>query len=218
MIHLTADWHLGHANIIRHCNRPFVSIDEHDAAIIDACNAVVAPTDTLYMVGDFALSHAWSKSDKPGQQARIAAYRARVRCRQVILIMGNHDPHTRDGEPRPWLRQYFSAVHQILRVNATVGARPVKAVLCHYAMKRWPSRHHGALHWFGHSHGSLSDPEPGSADVGVDVVARWFGRYRPMTIDEAVGLCEESTARYNALGIARPAELSPDGGVPLTSG
>jgi calcineurin-like phosphoesterase family protein len=43
----------------------------------------------------------------------------------------------------------------------------IQVVLCHYAMRVWRNAHHGALHFYGHSHGNL----PGDAqslDVGVD--------------------------------------------------
>jgi len=34
MIYFTGDQHFGHANIIRHCNRPFSSIDEMDMHLV----------------------------------------------------------------------------------------------------------------------------------------------------------------------------------------
>jgi calcineurin-like phosphoesterase family protein len=36
---LTADFHLGHANIIRYCSRPFATVDEMDQAILEQLNA-----------------------------------------------------------------------------------------------------------------------------------------------------------------------------------
>ena len=53
-VHFTADTHFGHANIIRHCSRPFGSVDEMYEAIMATWNAVVKPGDTVWHVGDFA--------------------------------------------------------------------------------------------------------------------------------------------------------------------
>ena len=41
MIYYTADLHLGHANVIRHCDRPFKSIDEMNEALIQNWNSRV---------------------------------------------------------------------------------------------------------------------------------------------------------------------------------
>jgi len=54
----TADLHLGHANIIRHCSRPFANVDEMDRTLIDNWNEVVQPSDTVWMLGDFAHNRA----------------------------------------------------------------------------------------------------------------------------------------------------------------
>jgi calcineurin-like phosphoesterase family protein len=51
----TADLHLGHANIIRYCDRPFSDVDEMNRALIDRWNSVVADDDEVWVLGDVAL-------------------------------------------------------------------------------------------------------------------------------------------------------------------
>jgi calcineurin-like phosphoesterase family protein len=52
----TADEHYGHANIIKYCNRPFTSVDEVDAEIIQRHNelaehAGIARQKALFVAG-----------------------------------------------------------------------------------------------------------------------------------------------------------------------
>jgi calcineurin-like phosphoesterase family protein len=55
----TSDFHFGHANIIRYCDRPFSSVAEMDEAILDRLNSCVKTMDHLYFLGDF-----WSSADR----------------------------------------------------------------------------------------------------------------------------------------------------------
>jgi calcineurin-like phosphoesterase family protein len=59
----TADFHFGHNNIIRYCNRPFRNGEEMDQTILEPLNASVKPNDTLYFLGDFCI----------GSKARVLA-------------------------------------------------------------------------------------------------------------------------------------------------
>ncbi|MBX7132541.1 MAG: metallophosphoesterase [Fimbriimonadaceae bacterium] len=157
-IFFTADTHLGHANIIKHCRRPFPSVEAMDAAIIERINARVGPDDWLYHLGDFSF-----RGGDP------AVYRARIRCRNMVLILGNHDPCFADGTARPEFASLFKAVHNLLKVTVQIDGRSQIVVLCHYAMRVWDRSHHGTWHLYGHSHGSLPDnPHALSWDVGVD--------------------------------------------------
>ncbi len=52
MIFFTADTHWGHANIIKFCDRPFVSIEEMNEVLISKWNAKVTGNDTVYILGD----------------------------------------------------------------------------------------------------------------------------------------------------------------------
>ena len=60
MIYFTADHHFGHANIIRHCARPFQSVGEMDRALLDNWNARIKPQDTVYILGDLFFRNAVS--------------------------------------------------------------------------------------------------------------------------------------------------------------
>jgi len=51
---LISDTHFSHANIIKHCNRPFYSYQEQDETIVKNWNSVVKKNDTIYHLGDIS--------------------------------------------------------------------------------------------------------------------------------------------------------------------
>ena len=53
----TADLHLGHANIIRYCNRPFKDIDRMNDVLISNWNSRVKSGDTVIHNGDFCFKN-----------------------------------------------------------------------------------------------------------------------------------------------------------------
>ena len=156
----TSDFHLGHFNIIRYCNRPFADTREMDEVILDRLNALVKPKDTLYFLGDFCL----------GKHDSVAAYRNRLACQTIHFVDGNHDKTTRQ------LQHLFSSWSSLSEIH--IGKQGI--VLCHYAMKVWPNHSRGAWQLYGHSHGNLpDDPISLSMDVGVD-----SHDFRPWRFDE----------------------------------
>ncbi len=76
----TSDTHFGHANIIRYCGRPWATVEEMNEALIQNWNSVVAPEDTVWHLGDFAM----------GDRKRIPAIRERLHGR-IHIVQGNHD-------------------------------------------------------------------------------------------------------------------------------
>lgn len=149
-----SDHHFGHHNIITHCSRPFVSVEEMDEVMIAAWNSVVKPGDHVYVVGDFSLH-------SPERTAEIFG---RLKG-QKFLVVGNHDVD-RKGRPSKAVRSLGWAAAPSHAIETTdTGCR---VYLHHYACRTWPAAHHGAWHFFGHSHGNM--PAMGrSRDVGVDV-------------------------------------------------
>jgi calcineurin-like phosphoesterase family protein len=177
-IYFTADTHFGHANIITHCRRPYAGVEEMDGAIVDAINARVGRDDWLYHLGDFSF-----RGGDP------AAYRARIRCKNMVIVLGNHDPTFADGSARPEFAALFTAVHNLARVKVQVEGRTQIVVLCHYAMRVWDRCHYGTWHLYGHSHGSLPD-DPGSLswDVGVDA-----NGFVPLSVPEIAAIMARKT-------------------------
>jgi calcineurin-like phosphoesterase family protein len=77
-IYLISDPHFSHENIIKYCNRPFQHAEEMDEFMVDRWNAVVSPTDHVYVLGDVAMrrQHLHIVSRLQGKKR---------------LIFGNHD-------------------------------------------------------------------------------------------------------------------------------
>lgn len=171
-----SDTHFGHAAILAErmsLRRPFASIQEHDEALIARWNAAVRPDDTVWHLGDFCYrcSEAYARD----------VFR-RLNGRR-FLVRGNHE---KIGARLPWDGPIVDVARVVVQ-NA--DGTSTGLWLSHYAHVVWPRMHHGDLHLYGHSHGSL----PGTAtrtDVGVDC----FG-FRPVTLDEIrVRLAENALA------------------------
>lgn len=166
----TADFHLGHANIIRYCGRPFATLEEMDQAIVERLNASIKANDHLYFLGDFCM----------GSQARVLAYRRRIHCKKIFAVPGNHDKQARK------LKEEFSWLGSLAELS--IHGRPI--VLCHYALRVWNRSNRGSWHLYGHSHGRLPQaPDSLSMDVGVDT-----HNFRPWHYDEIADIMTKKTA------------------------
>lgn len=146
----TADTHFGHPRILDYCpaSRPFASVGEMDEALVAAWNATVAPQDTVWHLGDFAMGD-------PG------IYLPRLNG-EKHLVSGNHDgPATLSCPGWASVQPYAATV---------VGSH--KVVLFHYGLRMWERMRKGSLMLYGHSHGSLPGCRTasggGTLDVGVD--------------------------------------------------
>lgn len=76
----TSDHHFNHKNILRYCARPFSSVEEMNAAMIERWNELISNSDTVYHIGDVFLG-------KPEEAIDIV----RQLNGRKILISGNHD-------------------------------------------------------------------------------------------------------------------------------
>jgi calcineurin-like phosphoesterase family protein len=157
----TSDTHFGHGGALGLFRRPFGSVLEMDEAMVERWNAVVAPEDTVWHLGDFAVRVA---------TARAATLLDRLHGTKH-LVAGNADP--------PWIRSLAGWASVQDYAELTLDGH--RLVMCHYPLRAWNGQHRGALDLHGHSHGRLS-PLPRQIDVGVDA---WG--FRPIAKAEMIG-------------------------------
>ena len=105
MILFTADLHLGHKNIIRHCSRPFSSVQEMDEQLISAWNSKVRQNDSVYIIGDLIFRSAASPE----------SYLSSLHGKKHLII-GNHD---NDWMKKAAMSQYFISVDRYVEITDT---------------------------------------------------------------------------------------------------
>jgi len=185
----TSDTHFHHKNIVRGTSewgeqsqfvlRDFDTLEEHDEALIANFNSVVKWDDELWHLGDWSF----------GGHEQIKIFRNRLNCKNIHLIFGNHDQHIEPSNS-PY-RGLFSSVQYVKNLSYKIDSMKsgkygkTKLFLSHYAHRVWSQSHHGIIHLYGHSHGSL----PGigkSMDVGVDT-----NNLYPYHLDEIIDIMKK---------------------------
>lgn len=148
-VFFTADTHFGHARTLALSRRPYASVAEMDAALIDKWNAVVGDDDEVYHLGDVAdIAHP-----------DLGGCLQRLRGRLHLILGNNDDRDTLAATGR------FASVCEMREVVIDGQA----LFLCHYPLRDWPHAKRGVWHLFGHVHGRLNGAPLGlSLDVGID--------------------------------------------------
>lgn len=157
-IFFTSDMHFGHTNVIKYCNRPYSSVEDMDNQLIANWNSIVSRNDKVYHVGDFA----FYPQDKIGDIIKQLHG-------TILFVPGNHDKNLVKYLISKDLSGKVALLDSIHAETFKVDGEKIPFVLCHYAMRVWDKAHYGAIHLYGHSHGSLpDDPTSRSMDVGAD--------------------------------------------------
>lgn len=149
--------------------------------LVEQINKYVKEDDILYHLGDFTF----------GGIDNIWNFRKQINCKNIHLILGNHDHHIENDKRLPNYtfkdvplpaKSLFNSVQYV----KTVKHGKNKFFLSHFAHRVWDKSHHGVIHLYGHSHASIDDNWGRSMDVGVDNAYRLFGKYRPFHLNEIV--------------------------------
>ena len=149
-VFFVSDTHYSHKNICRgvtnwrtqdgevpvHSTRDFNTIELMNNALVDNINSVVGQDDTLIHLGDFSF----------GGFENIGNFLDRLVCKNIHLVLGNHDTHikyNRDG-----IQDRFLSVQQYLEVKIN----DYYFVLSHYPLQSWHGLNKGVIHLHGHTH------------------------------------------------------------------
>jgi calcineurin-like phosphoesterase family protein len=177
-IFFTSDTHYGHTNICRGVSnwrdengdvpidttRDFETLEQMNDKIVESINSVVGEDDTLFHLGDWSF----------GGFDNIEEFRNRIVCKNIHLVLGNHDHHIERNKGD--IQRLFSSVNQYLRLQVSVYpgtklyAGDVDLVMMHYPIASWHNMNDGVIHLHGHVHlPSDKKLSQGKAmDVGVD--------------------------------------------------
>lgn len=153
-IFVTSDLHMFHNNIIKYSNRPFANATEMNTTLVDNWNSVVSEGDIVFNLGDFSFAKD-EKTVEVLSQLQGTQY----------FIYGNHDRVMQSDVVQNYCRK--SRKIRLFCDVASIRYNGHSIFMSHYAHRTWDKSHHGSLHLYGHSHGTL--PGVGrSMDVGVD--------------------------------------------------
>lgn len=183
-IWITSDTHYGHANICRSTTtwrtsdgkvpvgntRDFNSLDMMNTAIVNNINNVVMQDDVLFFLGDWSF----------GGFENIQKFRERVVCRNIHLILGNHDHHIENNKNN--VQDLFSSVSHY----RTIVVDKTKIELMHYPISSWDGLSKGVLHLHGHMHFTNQNRfgKGKRMDVGMD----GHPEFKPYNIKECINL------------------------------
>lgn len=162
-LYFTSDTHFQHKNILHHCNRPFKSIEEHDATLVENWNKKVPKNGIVFHLGDVAM-----KFEAKRLNEILTSLNGKI-----YLIVGNHDVQYLEC-----LKNYFAGIYWQLGLH--IGQHSVllnhNPFLCYAgAWKEKPK----AIQLFGHVHSGQYNTTgidlprmeylfPWQYDVGVD--------------------------------------------------
>jgi len=165
---ITSDTHYHHTNICRgvtrwrtldgkipiNQTRNFQDLDEMDSVIVNNINSKVGPNDTLIHLGDVAF----------GGFEKIGEFLNRLVCKNIHLVLGNHDHHIRNN--RENIQERFLSVSDYLQVRIY----DQDFVLSHYPFASWNGLNKGVIHLYGHIHSGYKNKfgNGKKMDVGMD--------------------------------------------------
>ena len=185
VVWITSDPHYNHKNICRsvtnwrtqdgeiptYNTRDFQSIDQMNDALVNNINFKVGQNDTLIILGDIAF----------GGFESIGQFLDRLVCKNIHLVLGNHDHHIRNN--RENIQERFLSVSDYLQVKI-YGQN---FVMCHYPISSWNGLNKGVIHLYGHIHSGYKNKfgNGKKMDVGVD-----GNGYFPYKITEIVHMMD----------------------------
>ncbi len=208
-IFFTSDTHYHHKNICEGLSdwdreekafqfRPFNTLEELDKTLVNNINATVGENDILIHLGDWSF----------GGIEQIWEFRKQIKCKNIHLILGNHDQHIEGNKAipqSPLLKMQdkimFSSVNKLENLTISIPTskkdkngnqlknRKHRFVICHFPLTSWDKMGKGVMHLHGHIH-TLTEARLGPGrmmDVGID----GHPEFRPYELSEILELLKD---------------------------
>lgn len=187
----TSDTHYHHTNICRGITnwrdkngeiplafvRDFENLEEMNKSIVDGINNSVAEDDFLVHLGDWSF----------GGFDKIEEFRSLINCKNVILVLGNHDHHIENN--RKDIRKIFKNVSHYVEIDYAWLDFSKKIVACHYPIVSWNNMGQGSFMLHGHQH--LKDNIRFGNGKRMDVGLCGSPEFRPYHISEINSLLSD---------------------------
>lgn len=162
------DWRLPNDEIPINRTRDFQNLDKMNSTIVDNINELVGQDDVLIHLGDWSF----------GGFEKIREFWDRLVCKNIHLILGNHDHHIENN--RENIQDLFLSVshYNTLEINGK------KIRLMHYPISSWNGLSKGYIHLHGHCHlpTHLRFGQGRRMDVGMD----GHPEFRPYNLNREV--------------------------------
>jgi calcineurin-like phosphoesterase family protein len=194
----TSDTHYNHSNICRattkwansdNLTRDFKSLDHMNTALVDNINNKVGENDVLIHLGDWSF----------GGFEMIEEFRNRIVCKNIHLVLGNHDHHI--DNDKGGVQSLFSSVNHYINLDLRRPlnknmAEKFKFVLMHFPIASWDNMNTGVIHLHGHVHlpPHLRIADGRAMDVGVD-----GNGLEPISLDEVISLMKDREVKKLSL-------------------
>jgi calcineurin-like phosphoesterase family protein len=199
----TSDTHYDHKNICaattnwvgaENLTRNFSSLERMNDELVNSINTKVGQDDILFHLGDWSFNGF----------ENIRKFRERIICKNVHLVLGNHDHHIERNKDN--IQSIFSSVNHYLQLEVKRELTPdqmkvgvlghIKFVLMHYPIASWNGMNDGVIHLHGHVHlpNNLRVADGKAMDVGVD-----GNNYEPIELNEIIKIMSKQPIARLAL-------------------
>ena len=174
----TTNWRTIDGEIPEEQTRDFTTIEKMNESILNGINWNVGQDDILICLGDWSF----------GGFEYIEEFRNRIVCKNVHLVLGNHDNHIERN--RGDIQKLFTSVshYETLVINKKTFR------LFHYPIQSWNGMNSGDIHLHGHVHlpPNRKFGQGKKMDVGID----GHPEFRPYNVmREIVPIMDKRDAR-----------------------
>lgn len=214
MIWFTSDTHFQHKNIVlgvsewddkeKSC-RKFATLEEMNELIVKNINDVVKEDDILYHLGDWSF----------GGIENIWKFRKQIKCKNIILIPGNHDHHIKKNKELPNVfnehlvgfidecptHDHVSKVYakelftQVLPELTKITIEKKEIILSHFPLEEWENMDRGSIHLHGHCHHTKDYTDLNMYNKRMDVGMDWE-EFRPYSWEEIKEIMKNRGIKY----------------------